>query len=223
MPDWDRIVAEKLPRLKLQETREAEIRDELAGHFAEMHVDFLASTHSEEEAMRLALEEIGDWGALARRIRITERLGMLNLRVRTLWLPGLMGLAAAALSSVALSMVLHRMPDGGRAFIKAMNDSGLGMAFFGFSALPAGFVSAGIAWYAGASGVRRVCAALFPLAVSMLALTVVVFWMGAPLRVLLAAQLRITPFIGPGLLVGGLPFFFRRQRLSFFPCRWLSS
>jgi hypothetical protein len=223
MPDWDRIVAEKLPRLKLQETREAEIRDELAGHFAEMHVDFLASTHSEEEAMRLALEEIGDWGALARRIRITERLGMLNLRVRTLWLPGLMGLAAAALSSVALSMVLHRMPDGGRAFIKAMNDSGLGMAFFGISTVPAGFVSAGIAWYAGASGIRRVCAALFPLAVSMLALTVVVFWMRAPLHVLLAAQLRIIPFIGPGLLVGGLPFFFRRQRLSFFPCRWLSS
>ncbi len=222
MPNWDRIVEEKLPNLKLPETREKEIRDELAGHFAELHADFLTKTDSEEEAMRLALAEIGEWGALARKIRITEKLGMLNLRVRTFWLPGLLGLAAAAFSSIALSMVLGRMPDGGRAFIKAINDSGLGMAFFSLSALPAGFVSAGIAWYVGASGVRRVCAALFPLAVSLMAGMLVDFCMGAPLRAVLVGQLEIIPYIGAGLMAGGLPFFFRRRRLSFLPCRSLA-
>jgi len=222
MPDWDRIVEERLPRLKLPETREAEIRDELAGHFAEMHAECLTKTDSEQEAMRQALAEIGDWGALARKIRIMEKLGMLNLRVRTFWLPGLMGLAAAAFSSMALSIVLRKMPDGGMAFIKAINDSGLGMAFFGLSALPAGFVSAGIAWYVGASGVRRVCAALFPLAVSLMAGMLVKFCMGAPLRAVLVGQLDILPYVGAGLMAGGLPFFFRGQRLSFLPGRWLA-
>jgi hypothetical protein len=89
----------------LPEAREAEIREELAEHFAEMHVDLLAKTGSEEEAMRQALAEIGDWRSLARKIRISEILGQLSLRVRTFWLPGLMGLTAAMLSGIALSMV----------------------------------------------------------------------------------------------------------------------
>ena len=222
MHNWDRIINERLPKLKLPEIREAEIREELAAHFAEMHAEFLTKTDSQEEAMRLALAEIGDWRALARKIRIAENLGMLNLRVRTFWLPGLMGLAAAAFSSIALSMVLRRMPDRGMALIKAINDSGLGIAYFGFSALPAGFVSAGIAWYVGASGVRRVCAALFPLAVFLMAGMLVKFCMGAPLRAVLVGQLDILPYIGAGLMAGGLPFFFRGQRLSFLPGRWLA-
>jgi hypothetical protein len=117
MHDWDRIVEQRLPRLKLPEAREAEIREELAEHFAEMHVDLLAKTGSEEEAMRQALAEIGDWRSLARKIRISEILGQLSLRVRTFWLPGLMGLTAAMLSGIALSMVWRSMPDGAGPFV----------------------------------------------------------------------------------------------------------
>src|SRR5271155_5468595 len=146
MPDWDRIVEERLPNLKLAEAREEEIRDELAGHFAELHADLLTKTGSEEEAMRQALAEIGDWRSLARRIRITEMLGMLNVRVRTLWLPGLTGLAAALFSSVAAGAVLRGMPDGGIAFIEAINLSGLVMVFLGLLLVPSGFVGSGIAW-----------------------------------------------------------------------------
>ena len=89
--------------------------------------------------MRLALAEIGEWGALARKIRVTEKLGMLNPRVRTLWLPGVMGIAAAMLTNVALSALLRRIPDGGMSFIKAINHSGSVMAFLGLLPL-AGWV-----------------------------------------------------------------------------------
>jgi len=222
MHDWDRIVEQRLPKLKLPEAREAEIREELAEHFAEMHVDLLAKTGSAEEAMRQALEEIGDWHSLARKIRISEMLGKLSLRVRTFWLPGLMGFAAAMLSGIALSMMWRSMPDGGRALRSAINDSGLGLAFLGLLQLPAGFVASGVAWYLGASGVRRACVALFPLLVIEMAFTLTRLLGGASLHAVLTPEPGIILYVGTGLIAGGLPFFFRRQRLSVFTCRWLA-
>jgi hypothetical protein len=221
MPDWDRVVEEKLPKLKLPETREAEIRSELAGHFAEMHADFLTKTDSGEEATRQTMEEIGDFGALARKIRITEKLGMLNPRLRTFWVPGLMGIAAAMLANIAVSILLVRLPDRGVAFSKAINHSGFVMAYLGLLLLPSGFVSSGIAWYLGASNLRRVCAALLPLVVFWIAGTLVPFAMGTPLRMALLREREILYF-GAGLMLGGLPFFFRGQRLSFLPRKWLA-
>jgi hypothetical protein len=114
------------------------------------------------------------------------------------------------------------MPDGGRAFRSAINDSGLGLALLGLLQLPGGFVSSGDAWYLGASGVRRVCVALFPLLVIEMADMLTRLLGGATLHAVLTPQLGIIPYVGAGLIAGGLPFFFRRQRLSVFTCRWLA-
>jgi hypothetical protein len=222
MHDWDRIVNQRLPKLKLPEIREADIREELASHFAELHADFLTKTGSEEEAMRLALAEIGDWGALARKIRLTEKLGMLSPRVRTLWLPGVMGIAVAMLTSVAESALLRMMPDGGTAFTKTINHSGFIMPFLGLWLLPAGLVGSGIAWYLGASAARRVCAAVLPLVVFWIAGVLVPLGVGAPLPIALVGKLEIIPYFGAGLIAGGLPFFFRGQRLGFLPRGWMA-
>ena len=222
MPDWDRIVAEKLPKLKLPETREAEIRCELAGHFAEVCADFVIETGSEKEAMRQTMEEIGDWRALARRIRITEKLGVLNSRVRTLWLPGLLGVAAGMLVPRVVFLFIS-WPHGRVA--DALNTPELVMAFLGLLMLPSGFVSAGVAWYMGASGLQRLGATLLPLAIVWIALALVPLGTGAPLRAALLQQLQMMPYLAAdlaGLVMGGLPFLFRDQRLSLLPNRWLA-
>jgi hypothetical protein len=215
MPDWDRIVQEKLPKLNLARAREAEIREELVAHFSEMYAEFLEKTSSEEEAMRKVLAEIGDWRALARQIRITELIGSLNLRVRTLWLPGLMGTVAVPLGGMVAFMLFRRMPDQSVAFLNKIEHLGLAAVFFGLLLLPSGFLSSGVAWYLGASGVRRVCSALFPMAALWISIIFVELWVGDPLRTVLAVQLRLIPCAALGLLAGGLPFFLRRQKLSF--------
>jgi putative ABC transport system permease protein len=72
MPDWRAYVKSKLPPLGLGPGREAEIVDELAQELEQCHASALGRGAGEDDAARAAMEEIPDWGALAREIRAAE-------------------------------------------------------------------------------------------------------------------------------------------------------
>jgi predicted permease len=69
MPDWKSLLAARLAPLSLRPEREREIVEELAQHLDERHQDLLDGGATQDEAMRLALEEIADEELLAREMR----------------------------------------------------------------------------------------------------------------------------------------------------------
>src|SRR5712692_6066833 len=68
MPDWKKIVREKLTPLPLENRRQEEIIEELAQQLESACEDARASGASEPEALRQSLAQFGDWEMLRREI-----------------------------------------------------------------------------------------------------------------------------------------------------------
>ena len=73
MPDWSRLVRERLPALHVRPERENEIVAELALQLEQAYADAIAGGAGEEEARRRALAQMGDWDKLGRGIDVPER------------------------------------------------------------------------------------------------------------------------------------------------------
>lgn len=73
MPDWKRIVRERLSALRLAAVREEEIVEELAGDLEERYQRALRDGASPQEAERLALAELDDSELLAREISAAQQ------------------------------------------------------------------------------------------------------------------------------------------------------
>jgi putative ABC transport system permease protein len=58
MPDWKRIVRDRLSALKLEGSRESEVFDELAQHLEDRYEELLLSGMPEAEAERIATEPL---------------------------------------------------------------------------------------------------------------------------------------------------------------------
>jgi predicted permease len=58
MPEWKQEILKRLAGLKLEPAREAEIAEELAQHLEDRHHELLAGGATEDDARRLALEEL---------------------------------------------------------------------------------------------------------------------------------------------------------------------
>lgn len=58
MPNWRDLIRERLTTLNLPPTREAEIAEELASHAADRYRELRADGFPDDEARRLALEEV---------------------------------------------------------------------------------------------------------------------------------------------------------------------
>jgi len=69
MPDWNRIVRERLAGLKLEGASEAEIIDELAQHVEDRYRELLDTGVSDDEAQRVALEPLTDSPSLVDTLR----------------------------------------------------------------------------------------------------------------------------------------------------------
>jgi putative ABC transport system permease protein len=74
MADWRTPVRERLAGLNLTPAREAEIVEELAGHLEEQYQELLSRGVSEDQAQRLAIEELESPDLLAQRLRQTRQL-----------------------------------------------------------------------------------------------------------------------------------------------------
>jgi predicted permease len=73
MPDWKEEIARRLASLKLAPAREAEIVEEVTQHLEDRYQELVAGGATEEEARRLALEELSDEELLARGLRRVEQ------------------------------------------------------------------------------------------------------------------------------------------------------
>ena len=69
MPDWRSLIAARLASLRLRPERLREIVDELSQHLGDRYQELRAGGASEEEAVRLAIDEIDDEDLLAREMR----------------------------------------------------------------------------------------------------------------------------------------------------------
>jgi predicted permease len=73
MRDWSREVLIRLAKLDLPPAREAEIVEEVAQHLEDRYQELVAGGATEEEARRVALEELSEEHLLARGLRQVER------------------------------------------------------------------------------------------------------------------------------------------------------
>lgn len=97
-PDWMKIVSQSLTPSGLPLSVEKEINAELAAHLEEVYEEALSSASSETEAIRLALDQVNDWPALAAAIAHTRtQEGLLNRRTKVIWLPAIAILFAVGL------------------------------------------------------------------------------------------------------------------------------
>lgn len=87
MPDWKELIRAQLASLRLAPPREAEIAEELAQHAEDRYRELLSGGTSEDEARRMALEEISQPALLRRELRTVERT---NAPEPVVWGPGLL-------------------------------------------------------------------------------------------------------------------------------------
>lgn len=103
MRDWEALVAQRFAGVALEPEEKAEVIAELAAHLEESCEAMRRQGIEEEEAVRRALAEAGDWRALQRRVFAAKgREYLMETRARQLWVPGFLTLI---LSMVFLAVV----------------------------------------------------------------------------------------------------------------------
>jgi hypothetical protein len=96
MPDWKKLVRERLASSELQPYRE-EVVSELAAHLEETFEVARSQGRSEVQAVELALHEVEDWHVLSNDIqRAKSQEGPMNHRTKSLWMPALITLLGAS-------------------------------------------------------------------------------------------------------------------------------
>lgn len=160
MPDWKKLVRERLGSTQLPSHVCDTVRAELAVHLEETYEQARSNGLTKIEAVELTMQEVDDWHVLAANIRhATSEEDSMNHRTKTLWLPGLASLAAASLFLLALTE-LSLAPQ----YLERVN-SGLGRSLY-IAWLCAqilfGALGAFLSRRAGGTRAARVVAATFP-------------------------------------------------------------
>jgi len=105
MPDWKKLVRERIASSRPSVPTQAEVVSELAAHLEETYAAALSQGSTEKAAVEFALQEVNDWHVLAANIRQAKSEGgIVNDRTRNLWLPGMASLLGASL----LLLILQR-------------------------------------------------------------------------------------------------------------------
>ncbi len=93
MPDWQKIVQQRLGGLALDAAEKEEVHLELAAHLEESYEGFCKQGMLEKEAARRAVEQVSDWQDLQRRILNAKRRGHpMKKRTHQVWIPGFLTL-----------------------------------------------------------------------------------------------------------------------------------
>jgi hypothetical protein len=89
MPDWQKIVQQRLCGLALDAAEKEEVHAELAAHLEETYEALLREGMTRAAAVQHALGEVENWQDLRRRIQTARtKENIMSDRVRQLWLPG---------------------------------------------------------------------------------------------------------------------------------------
>ena len=201
MPDWKRLVAERLVHITLTPDVQREVVAEIAAHLEECYIELRDGGSSDPEGQALA--QVSDWNALCRKIRRAKEDPMSF--ARRVVMPGVAAviLALAALKLCVYLLVVPEPCGLGEACIAVTAD---GPAYLPWLAtLPlAGALAAGLARWMGARPIQRVMAALFPamyLAAEIVVMGLLygffwripIYWALIPA---IACAIGATPFLG---------------------------
>jgi hypothetical protein len=101
--DWGALVERRLAGLALEPEERAEVIAEVAAHLEDTCETMLRQGMTEEEAVRRALSQAGDWQNLQRKILGAKRREqIMEKRIRQLWIPGFLTLILSMLFLTAL-------------------------------------------------------------------------------------------------------------------------
>ncbi|MGH9735041.1 MAG: hypothetical protein ACRD8A_10690 [Candidatus Acidiferrales bacterium] len=217
MPDWRRIVSEKLGRLRLPTAQKEAIAAELASHLEEVYEEQRQLGSPAPQAFDAALSEVFDWTELTRRIHNAKREErIMNDRTRQLWLPGLASFWAAMIYDAAVQWLGFGHGDAPLRF-GPYRVPGVNYVVWLIAAFACGALGAYLSRRAGGARSTRTAAALFT-SVVLLVAVVIVITIGAVGRAtgLAFTTLDFTLLIQPlvmvilipsaAMLVGALPF-----------------
>jgi hypothetical protein len=103
MPDWQKLVRERLSSLALDAAETDEVHAELAAHLEESYEALRTAGLPEREAVHRTLAQVADWRDLQRKIFIAKRREHpMKKRVRQLWIPGFLSLMLSTLFLMTL-------------------------------------------------------------------------------------------------------------------------
>ena len=120
MPDWEKIVREKLGNLPLKDRGQEEVNDELAQQLESAYEEAIANGASESEAKRRSLAQFSDWEKLrsevfrsveGTQLPIWEQNGIFSPRRLPVWIT--LALTLALLAAPAFRQVLAMIPVPG--------------------------------------------------------------------------------------------------------------
>ncbi len=104
MPDWQKLVRQRLSGLALDAEEKDEVHAELAAHLEESYESLRAKGNSEQAAMQQTLGQVADWQALRRRIQTARtKENIMTNRVKQFWFPAMLTL----LLSMGLLMLIQ--------------------------------------------------------------------------------------------------------------------
>ena len=93
MPDWQKLVSQRLAGLALNAAEKEEICTELAAHLEESYAAFRDEGLPEKDAFHRTLAHVADWRDLQRKIFIAKRRGHpMKNRTHQVWIPGFLTL-----------------------------------------------------------------------------------------------------------------------------------
>jgi hypothetical protein len=102
MPDWRAYVRHHLGSLGPARADDENVASELVAHLEEYYAALLAQGVPDEEACSRTCEQAGNWEELRDGIDSAKQEGMMNDRVRRIWVPGLVTLLS---SYIALALL----------------------------------------------------------------------------------------------------------------------
>lgn len=213
MPDWKKLVSEKIVASGLRPGLPEDVLVELSGHLEETCEAARARGMSEADAIEFAMQEVEDWRVLGTDIeRATSRENVMNNRTRTLWLPSLANFSAASL----LLLVLTQISMQPQNLIRLTSGfAGTLYAVWLLGQMPCGALGALLSRRAGGSITARIIASLFPAIVLFGAWAMIIpasamlqnnaFVLKHPLYYAAGFFVWVVP-PGIALLLGALPF-----------------
>ena len=110
MPDWNKLVRERLGSMQLTPTQQEEVVAELAAHLEDLYQEQLAAGMSQSQAIDHLLKQDSNWRQLTKNIQRAKRKeGIMNDRSKQFWLPALLSLAASMIWLMAIQLVADKL------------------------------------------------------------------------------------------------------------------
>jgi hypothetical protein len=110
MPDWQKLVRQRLSDLALDAAGKDEVHAELAGHLEESYAAFREEGLPEKDAIHRTLAQVSDWQELRRKIqRARTKEKVMSNRVLQIWVPAFLTLLVS-LGLLALIQIYGPSP-----------------------------------------------------------------------------------------------------------------